>query len=171
MSRHSVRRIHDLGAGSGCIALTLKAERPDLRVTASDSVGAACKVFAVNAARLGVDVPIYESPFLGSLPAPFDLIVSNPPYLTDDEAKQMAEAGWPEPQSALRAGPAGLECIEQIIAESVHYLSYPGHLLLEAAPAQVPTIREMMESAGFGGIMTTSDLAGRERVVSGVRNG
>jgi release factor glutamine methyltransferase len=167
----SIRRIHDLGTGSGCVALTLKAERPDLRVTASDSARAACEVFALNAARLKIEVPLYESPFLESLPGPFDLIVSNPPYLTDDETAQMAKEGWPEPQSALRAGPAGLDCIEQIVAESVQYLSYPGHLLLEAAPAQMPTIREMMKSAGFGGLMTTPDLAGRDRVVSGVNNG
>ena len=164
-------RVHDLGSGSGCIALTLKAERPDLAVSASDASADACAVFAINAARLGLEVPIVETAFFDGIDGPFDLIVSNPPYLTDAEAARMEADGWPEPQGALRAGPDGLDCIEQIVCKSVHFLAGNGRLLLEAAPAQMPMIRELMQETGFERVATVKDLAGRERVVGGMRNG
>jgi len=167
----SLERIHDLGTGSGCIALTLKAERPALLVSASDISHDACEVFRINAGRLGLELPLTEAPFFRSLNGPFDIVVSNAPYLTDNEVQAMDARGWPEPQGALRAGNEGLDCIEQIIAESVHYLRESGRLILEAAPAQMPIISEMMRRAGFGGLTVGADLAGRDRVVSGVRNG
>lgn len=166
-----IRRVHDLGTGSGCIAFSLKAERPDLVVSASDFSHAACEVFSINAERLGLEVDLYETWLFQSLPGPFDMIVANPPYLSDSEAEQMKEAGWPEPQSALRAGDEGLDCIAQLIGESVHYLRDSGILLLEAAPHQMRAIRAMMEEMGFAEPTIVSDLAGRQRVASGVRNG
>ncbi len=166
-----IRRVHDLGAGSGCIALTLKAERPDLELSASDASPAACEVFRFNAAGLRLYVPLFQTAYFEALSGPFDMIVSNPPYLTDAEVDTMVEHGWPEPQDALRAGTDGLDCIETIVSESVHWLVDRGHLLLEAAPPQMPMIKSMLRKAGFGGIAAVTDLAGRKRVVSGVKNG
>lgn len=167
----AIRRVHDLGTGSGCIALTLKAERPDLEVSASDASSEACEVFAINAGRLGFDVILYETPFFEGLRGPFDMVVSNPPYLTDSEADGMKAAGWPEPQEALRSGSGGLDHIAQVIDESVHFMRTGGRIVLEASPTQMPKIRELLHEAGYGAIATSTDLAGRERVVSGVRNG
>lgn len=167
----ALRRLHDLGTGSGCIALTIKAERPDLEVSASDPSHGACEVFRINARRLGLEVALSESPFFRSLRGPFDIVVSNPPYLTDSEADAMAASGWPEPQEALRSGKQGLDHIAQIIGESVHFLIKGGKLLLEAAPWQTAAIRELMHAARFEEVSVVADLAGRERVVHGVKNG
>ena len=166
-----LRSVHDLGTGSGCIALTLKAERPGLAVSASDISPAACEVFAGNARALALPVECVVAPYFESIDGPFDLIVSNAPYLTDEEVDEMQGRAWPEPEGALRAGPAGLDCIAQIVHKSVHYLSEPGYLFLEAAPAQMPIIIEMMTGVGFEGIIVRTDLAGRDRVVGGVKNG
>ncbi len=167
----ALRTVHDLGTGSGCIALTLKAERPTLEVSASDVSPGACEVFTMNAKTLDLPVECVVTPYFRSIEGPFDLIVSNAPYLTDAEVDDMRGRGWPEPEGALRAGPAGLDCIAQIVHKSVHYLSEPGYLFLEAAPAQMPIIVDMMAGVGFEEIMVRTDLAGRDRVVGGVKNG
>ena len=80
--------MHDVGTGSGAVALALASERPDLRVSASDASADAVTVARANAARLGLDVPSRTSP--GCPPAPYDLVVANLPYVTVGEYARLA---------------------------------------------------------------------------------
>jgi len=166
-SGRRIARVHDVGTGSGCIALTLALERPRLAVSASDLSPGAEEVLRLNASRLKVDLPFFRRSLLSGIPGPFDMIVSNPPYLTDAEVDEMIGAGWPEPPEALRGGPEGLDCIEQLVAQSVDCLVRDSYLLLECAPQQAERIAGMLLAAGFGSAEVLPDLAGRGRVVVG----
>ncbi len=162
-----IRRVHDVGTGSGCIALTLALERPFLSVSASDLSPGAEEVFRINAARLKVDLPFHRSSLLAGLPSPFDMIVSNPPYLTDAEVDAMVASGWPEPPAALRGGAEGLACIEQLILQSVDCLVRDSYLLVECAPEQAERVAGLLLAAGYRNAEVLPDLADRGRVVVG----
>jgi release factor glutamine methyltransferase len=177
--------VHDVGTGSGAIALALKDERPDLTVTASDRSAGAVEVARANAARLGLDVAVGQAAGLprdapaaaalpsASAPAPalppppasaaaprrWDLVVANLPYVREDEwAGLQPEIRDHEPREALVAGADGLDEIRALVAQAP-----PGTLLaLEHAPGQAAAVRALL-----GGAETRRDLAGRERVTIG----
>ncbi len=166
--------IHDVGTGSGAIALTVKLERPEVEVTASDLSAEAGEVFRLNAARLRADVAYHEGSLLrGPFGSPehrgrsFDLIVSNPPYLSDVEVDAMVAAGWPEPERALRGGPAGLDVIGGLIAESVDFLRNGSYLLIEIASWQAERVSALMRERGYDEVTVRRDLSGGERAVIG----
>lgn len=149
--------VHDVGTGSGAIALALKEERPDLRVSASDRSADAIAVARGNAERLGLDVS-----FVDDVP-PCDLVVANLPYVREDEWDSLPpEIRLYEPREALVAGPDGLDEIRALV-ESVP----AGTLLaLEHALDQAKSVRGMLSGAS-----TRRDLAGHERVTIGHRSG
>jgi len=150
-------RVHDVGTGSGSIALALKDERPDLTVSASDRSPVAVEVARRNAERLGLAVEVAVGT---GLPAgEYDLVVANLPYVRDDEWEALApEIRDYEPREALAAGAEGLDEIPALIRDAP-----PGTLLaLEHAPGQAEAVREMLDGAE-----TRADLAGRERVTTG----
>ena len=150
-------RVHDVGVGSGAVALALKDERPDLTVTASDRSPVAVEVARRNAERLGLDVEMEVA--TGLPPGEYDLVVANLPYVRDDEWDALPpEISGYEPREALVGGEDGLDEIRALV-ESVP----AGTLLaLEHAPAQTESVREMLEGA-----TTHRDLAGRDRVTVG----
>lgn len=124
----------DIGTGSGCLAVTLAAEFPRTQVVATDISPAALVVARENAARHGVAarVVFHETPYLHGLAGPFDLIVSNPPYVTDAEYDGLApEVHDFEPRSALTAGADGLRDIRAVLAEAETKLAPGGWLLIE----------------------------------------
>ena len=144
--------VHDVGTGSGCVALALKDERPDLTVTASDRSPAALEVARLNAERLGLEIgfePLTDC----------DLVVANLPYVRkDDWAGLEPELREYEPREALLADADGLEEIRALIASA----SAGSLLALEHAPDQAKSVREMLADAS-----TRRDLAGRDRVTIG----
>lgn len=152
-------RVHDVGTGSGAIALAIADERPDLVVSASDASPAAVEVARANAARLGLAVPVEHAAGLPDSAREADLVVANLPYVTEAEWPGLApEIVRYEPREALVSGADGLEAIRALLAAA------PGGLrvALEHAPTQTAAVREMLAEP-----RTLEDLAGRERVTVG----
>ena len=150
-------RVHDVGTGSGAVALALADERPDLLVSASDRSADALAVAAANASRLGLAVDLVQA---AGLPGgDFDLVVANLPYVREDEWPALApEIRDYEPREALVAGTDGLDEIRALVAGAPS-----GTLLaLEHAPEQAAAVRALLRDA-----RTHADLAGRDRVTIG----
>ncbi len=124
----------DIGTGSGCLAITLAAECRHARLVATDISAPALEVARANAHRHVVSerIEFKETRYLDGVDGPFDLIVSNPPYVTDDEFRGLApEVRDFEPRSALTAGPDGLDDIRAVLAEADNRLAPGGLLLIE----------------------------------------
>ena len=163
----SVRRVHDVGTGSGCIAIALKAARPELAVSVSDRDAACLEVCRINQRRLlGREcLPARVADLLAGVPGPLDMIVANPPYLDATTCARMAGSGWPEPVGALRGGANGAEVTLRLIAQAGGRLRAGGYLLLETAPEHVERLDTALADTGFAAVTVHRDLAGRPRVL------
>jgi release factor glutamine methyltransferase len=161
-------RVHDVGTGSGAIALALKDERADLAVSASDVSPDALAVARANAARLGLDVAFSEADLLAGVDAELDVVVSNPPYVTEGDKRRMApEVLQHEPPLALFAGAEGLNVIRPLLTQAA--ATRAGLVALEVGAGQAPAVRALVSAAGFPDVDVVTDLAGHERVVLGRR--
>jgi release factor glutamine methyltransferase len=151
---HSAR-VHDVGTGSGAIALAIAADRPDARVTATDSSADALALARENAERLGLEVELVQTNLLDGLPGPFDLVVSNPPYVRPGEQLQPELAF--EPRAALvDAGQT-----QALIAAARDVLD--GWLVLECHEDAAADVARAC--AGYADVAISRDLAGKDRVV------
>ena len=154
-------RVIDIGTGSGCIAISIERTRPDLRVIGVDVSLGALAVADRNRRALGSSVQLAGSDLLGSIDAQFDLIVSNPPYVSEAELAGLApEVRQFEPRVALTPGPRGTEIIERIL-DQVN----GGTLLMEVGYGQEGAIRELAREKRFKVDAFVPDLAGIPRVV------
>lgn len=162
---HPGGRVIDLGTGSGAIALALKHTRPTLQVQAVDYSRDALAVAQANAHRLGLDVAFAQGSWLGDVTGPFHAIVSNPPYIRDND--EHLPALRHEPRQALTAGADGLDDIRTIIDQAHSRLQPGGWLLLEHGYDQAPTVRALLMAAGFTEVQSRRDLAGIERCSGG----
>ncbi|MHA1568954.1 MAG: peptide chain release factor N(5)-glutamine methyltransferase [Alphaproteobacteria bacterium] len=163
-------RIADLGTGSGAIALALATERPACTVVATDRSDAALAVARDNAARLGLhNVEFRQGDWLAALAhdAPFDLIVSNPPYIKETDPHLTRGDVRFEPRSALAAGPEGLDDITRIIEDALPRLEPGGWLLLEHGYDQADSVTRLLRDAGYAVVEDYCDLAGQPRVAAG----
>ena len=168
MDSESLKRVHDLCTGSGCIALTLALERPGAILSASDISDISRDVFEINKEALQAgDTPFYQGSLLEPVEGPLDMIVSNPPYLTTDETNERMDENWKEPSLALDGGDDGLDLIRLLIPQAADRLVPGGYLLMEADPRQMEEMAALMKDAGFHAIRTVRDLAGHERVILG----
>jgi release factor glutamine methyltransferase len=159
-------RVIDIGAGSGCIGITVSLERPDLHVLSVDRSVAALAVASTNRARLASPVALAASDLLGSVAGTFDIIVSNPPYVPLGEYEQLAvEVRVHEPRMALTPGPRGTEIIERLLDEAHARLAAHGRILLEVGYGQEETIRTLAAAKRYDVIDFLPDLAGIPRVV------
>ncbi len=161
--------VMDLGTGSGAIALALKATRADLRVSALDFSEDALAVARSNAQRLHLAIDFQQGSWLSGVAGPFHVIVSNPPYIADQD--QHLAALTHEPLSALASGRDGLDDIRTIIEQSPQRLLTGGWLLLEHGYDQAAAVRAMLQAAGFAPVQSRQDLAGIERCSGGQWNG
>jgi release factor glutamine methyltransferase len=162
----------DVGAGSGCIACSIAAERPAARVLAIDRSPAAAAVARTNVEALGLGdrVVVLVADLLAPLGAAgADLIVANLPYIpTSTLATLSPEVARHEPVAALDGGADGLAEIRRLIATAGSRLAHGGVLVLETAGGtQTPVVVELMRTAGFTGVATRPDLPGVERFVAG----
>ena len=163
-------RVIDVGTGSGCIALTLAAERPDWEVIGTDLSNAALDVAERNRCRLGLEsVRWHRGDLLAGLDGPFDAIVSNPPYVAaGDPHLDQGDLRF-EPVAALTDHADGLSLIRRLIAEAADRLAPGGWLWLEHGHDQAEVVREGLAGAGFEQVSSRCDLAGIERVSGGRR--
>ena len=169
IDRRGYSRVHDLCTGSGCIALTLALERPELDVSASDISPTVETVFAINRKALGAErVGFSLGNLLEPIDGPLDLIATNPPYLTTGETDERMEDSWKEPALALDGGDDGLDLIRIIVPDAADLLRDGGMLMIEADPRQMDSMEELMKNSGFTEIRRICDLAGDERVILGV---
>lgn len=157
----------DLGTGSGAIALALARQRPDARVEAVDASAGALEVAAANAGALGVQVAFRQGNWLDGLPGPYDLIVSNPPYVAGADPHLAALTH--EPLSALAAGADGLDDLRVIASQAPARLRPGGWLLLEHGHDQAEAVRGLLETAGLESVHSRPDLAGIARCTGGCR--
>jgi len=170
LMKENTGRILDLCTGTGCIALAVKSQKPEWEVWGSDLSPEALELARENGEALDLQVKFHQSDLLNDIPGPFDLILTNPPYLTPEETAQRSQQGWVEPPMALDGkGEDGLELIRKIIKQAIVTLSTKGYLLIEAAPWQSPAIQELLKEAGFTAIQCWQDLSGQTRVTGGRR--
>lgn len=171
-----IRSILDIGTGSGCIPISIKKRRPDLDVHALDVSAAALEVAQENARTLCAEVHFYEVNILEKKawkPLPkFDLIVSNPPYVTEDERpilpKNVVDF---EPHLALFAGGNDAQRFVKKIAEfGAKHLNSGGWLFLETNEFYVPISAEVLTKYGYVEVETRKDLNGRDRMICGKRS-
>ena len=161
--------ILDLCTGSGCIACALAKELPAARIYASDISEKALEYARKNIADLALPVTLLSSDLYQRTEGRFDMIVTNPPYVTEDEYRHLQLEVKKEPISALVSGEDGLDIIRRIISEGFERITTGGYLCIEASPPQADEIGACMTERGFAGITYTKDLAGNVRVISGRR--
>jgi release factor glutamine methyltransferase len=155
-------RVVDVGTGSGAIALAIADERPDARVVATDFSPDALALARENAERLELGVAFVETSFLDGLEGPFDLVVSNPPYVGAEEVDglQPEVRDW-EPRLAV----VGDEHTGRIAHDARRLLARGGAIVFECHEDRASQVLSILQSAGYRDGRVTRDLAGRERVV------
>ena len=168
LPREAAAQVLDLGTGTGAIALAIASERPLADVTAVDASQAALDVARANAADAGVSLRLLHgdwfAPVAGEV---YRMIVSNPPYIAEDDPHLAQGDLRFEPRSALASGPDGLDALRAIIAGAPAHLLPGGWLLVEHGQDQGPAVRSLMQAAGFARVETARDLERRDRVSLG----
>lgn len=162
------RTIADLGTGSGVIALTLALERPDCAVTATDISAQALAVARDNAVMLGVTHVTFRRSdwFSGLEGVHFDLIASNPPYVSRHDPHMSRGDLRFEPEIALTAGDNGLEAIERLVAGARDHLAADGWLILEHGFDQADAVASLLERYGYSAISSITDFGGHARIAA-----
>lgn len=161
----------DLGTGSGAVGLAMAAECETARVVLTDVSPEALAVARANLAGLGraaVRVSACQGSWYEALPESMvgtvDVVVSNPPYVSDNEALPPDVADW-EPAMALRGGADGLDGARRILSDALRWLSPEGSVLLELSPDQMDAAAEIAQAGGLAVEAVHPDLAGRDRVL------
>jgi release factor glutamine methyltransferase len=152
----------DVGTGSGAIALALAHERPDARVTATELSPGALALARENAERLGLAVALVEGSLLAGVEGPFDVVVSNPPYVLPAELPDLQPEvrDWEPRGAVVDAGQA-----PELVRAAREVLAPGGAIVLECHERRGAEVAALLREAGYAEARITRDLAGRERVV------
>ncbi len=167
VKENGCRKALDLCTGSGCLAISI-AKYTDARVTASDISGQALALAGRNAMDNDVYVSFVESNLFEEVDGIFDVIVCNPPYISEREyGVLMPEVRDFEPKLALLAEENGLAFYRKILGEAKKFLAENGVLLFEIGSEQGADVRSLFEKSGFIGMEILQDYCGLDRVVLG----
>ena len=171
--------IADVGTGSGCIAIALAKELPQAQLVAIDISAAALSVAQRNAAKHSISerIRFHESNLFACFslsplasrrsPLSFDLIISNPPYISRREASSLPrEVRDHEPELALFGGEEGYEFYSELIAQSATQLKPGGLLVLELGHDSLPAVQPLLDAPRWTNVGVTNDLAGIPRVIA-----
>ena len=161
------RRVADVGTGSGCVAVALACERPVLRVVATDVSPAALAIAARNCGAHGVTgrIDLVQGYLLDATAGPFDMVVSNPPYVAEADRPGLApEVRDFEPALALFAPDDGLGVIKALVAQAASRLSPGGWLLFEFGFGQAEAVHGILGPAAWTDVSLQPDLQGIPRV-------
>ncbi len=177
LDAHRSPVVLDAGTGSGCIALAIKTTRPDADVYACDVSGAALAVARRNAAAhdlaiTWIEADMLEEKFLDKVPAGIDLFVSNPPYVPEEEIPDLPEEvrSW-EPCAALIAPGDPLVFYRRLAQHGLHMIRKGGWIVLETHADYGEPVRRILEKNGYAEVCLGKDMAGRDRIVMGRRQG
>lgn len=165
-------RVLDLCAGTGCIGITIKGECPKADVTLVEKYDEALSFTNKNSAHNSLDVRIVKGDALKNEGAegPYDLIVSNPPYITDADMKILQPEVKFEPATALEGGEDGLVFYRHIAKDYKKHLAPNGILAFEVGINQAEQVAEIMKENGFTNVQTRKDYGDIDRVVFGTAN-
>jgi len=160
----------DVGTGCGAIALAMAAEVPDARIFATEAIGAARGWALRNLARTGLRCTLLPGslmrPLHPALGGGVDVIVSNPPYVSEEEWEHLEpEVRRFEPKEAVVGGETGLEIILELLEQVRMWLAPGGWLVIEIAETQGERVSRLLGILGYRDVAVTKDLAGRDRVV------
>ena len=157
-------RVLDVGVGSGAIALAIADEHQGAQVVATDSSQDALAVAAANAEQTGLHVELVLGELFAGLEGPFDLVVSNPPYVAQEDVPELPpEVAEYEPRAALiESGET-----EAIAEQALSRLEPGGSLALEIADGNAARVADLLHGLGYEQVTIGEDLAGRERIVDG----
>ena len=166
LKRYQSPRVLDLCCGSGCIGLSLKAAIPNAAVTLTDISDDALAVAAENMHCLSQDVFLHQGDLLeGFLPASFDLIVCNPPYIPAADCESLQPEVLFEPRLALDGGDDGLDYYRRLIASAVTVLVPGGALLMELGIHEANPVSDLLYTSGYTRVQIRKDLDGIERMI------
>lgn len=159
-------RVLDVGTGSGCIAVTLAAERPRWRVEAVDSSPDALEIARSNAERLGGGVVFHEGDLTTGVEPPWDLVVANLPYIPSGKLDSLPREVAHDPPAALDGGADGLDLVRRLIADLPRILRVCGAAVLEIGEDQADAVAGIAAAVGLGVARRITDPGGCERVVA-----
>jgi release factor glutamine methyltransferase len=166
-------RVLDVCTGSGCVAISLAAERPQARIWAIDLSEGACEVARLNARKHGVEsrCEVLAGDLFDPLPPGerFHVIVSNPPYVTEGELPTLSPEVRCEPRLALEGGPDGLRLIRRLVSEAKEWLRPGGLLALEVGETQGEAVRGLLSQAGYREVRIEQDWEKRDRLALALR--
>jgi release factor glutamine methyltransferase len=166
-------RLLDVATGSGCIAVTLAAERPEATLIATDVDEGCCLLARVNAeaASVAERVQVRQGDLFAPVSAepPFEVVVSNPPYVRTGELAGLQAEVRREPKLALDGGPDGLTLIARVVDGAFAHLLPGGLLALEIGEDQGAAVRDLLQRGGYERVRIEPDLERRDRMAFGTR--
>lgn len=161
--------ILEIGTGSGCVAITLAKHFEESRIVACDLSEDALAVAQINKKKHGVKhINFIKSDLFSEIEGSFDIIYSNPPYISRTELKELDESVVSyEPLLALDGGEDGLDFYRAILRDAEHYLKPKGYLVFEIGAEQGDSVYELMKTSGYKDVNIKKDFSGLDRVVYG----
>jgi release factor glutamine methyltransferase len=169
IQQHNLKTVLELGTGSGAIAVTIAALLPNIKMTATDVSPNALEVASENAKTVCPNhtIEFKHSDWFSKISGRFDLIVSNPPYIAENDTYLKGDGVRYEPSIALTSGLSGLDALTSIVNQSKSFLHDDGWLLLEHGYDQRNSCCQLLSSGGFTSLLDKSDLGGNPRVSGG----